>query len=82
MSASLGVIADTVAQKLVEKREDVDLRRTAIFSFYGGWYCGWFQHWLYNIAYTSLFGPSQALTNAVRKVAALTNTNTINLGGV
>ena len=39
-----GVIADTISQRIVEGKQEQNWKRTAVFAFYGGWYCGWFQH--------------------------------------
>ena len=64
-----GLLADLLVQLAVEKVEKVDWKRTATFSFYGGWYCGWVQHGLYNVVYRRLFGASTAVFNALRIVA-------------
>ena len=64
-----GVIADTISQRIVEGKQEQNYRRTAVFAFYGGWYCGWFQHALYNVGYARLFGLDTSLKNALRKVA-------------
>ena len=64
-----GVIADTISQRIVEGKQEQNWKRTAVFAFYGGWYCGWFQHALYNVGYAGLFGLDTSLKNAVRKVA-------------
>ena len=64
-----GVIADTISQRVVEGKPEQNWRRTAVFAFYGGWYCGWFQHALYNVGYARLFGLDTSLKNALRKVA-------------
>ncbi|CAH0379464.1 unnamed protein product [Pelagomonas calceolata] len=64
-----GVIADTISQRIVEGKQEQNWKRTAVFAFYGGWYCGWFQHALYNVGYARLFGLDTSLKNAVRKVA-------------
>ena len=64
-----GTIADALSQRVVEGRSEMDWKRTAVFAFYGGWYCGWFQHALYNVAYARLFGLDTSLVNAARKVA-------------
>lgn len=61
-----GSIADALSQAYEGER---DVKRNALFAFYGGWYCGWFQHGLYNIVYTRLFGAETTVLNAVRKVA-------------
>ena len=53
----------------MEKHTEIDWWRNAVFGFYGGWYCGCFQHGLYNVVYGRMFGPSQSLLNALRKVA-------------
>jgi len=68
--ASKGMAADLLVQWVVErkKRDRTDWKRTAVFSFYGGYYCGWFQHFLYNIVYRRMFGTSTALYNAARTV--------------
>ena len=47
-----GVIADTISQRIVEGKQEQNWKRTAVFAFYGGWYCGWFQHALYNVECT------------------------------
>ena len=64
-----GVIADTISQRIVEGKQEQNWKRTAVFAFYGGWYCGWFQHALYNVGYARLFGLDTSLKNALRKVA-------------
>ena len=66
-----GVIADTISQRIVEGKQEQNWKRTAVFAFYGGWYCGWFQHALYNVGYARLFGLLTSLKNAVRKVALI-----------
>lgn len=67
--AGKGVLADTISQRLVEGKAEHDWRRTAVFAFYGGWYCGWFQHALYNVGYARLFGLETSLRVALQKVA-------------
>mmetsp|Transcript_18030 Transcript_18030/g.72244 ORF Transcript_18030/g.72244 Transcript_18030/m.72244 type:complete len:199 (-) Transcript_18030:236-832(-) len=66
-----GAIADGLAQTVIEHHavDEIDVKRNALFAFYGGWYCGWAQHFVYNIVYTRLFGTSTSALNAVRKVA-------------
>ena len=59
-----GVIADTISQRIVEGKQEQNWKRTAVFAFYGGWYCGWFQHALYNVGYARLFGLDTSLKNA------------------
>mmetsp|Transcript_8506 Transcript_8506/g.26663 ORF Transcript_8506/g.26663 Transcript_8506/m.26663 type:complete len:226 (+) Transcript_8506:54-731(+) len=64
-----GCAADLISQRIVEGRSETDWKRTAVFAFYGGWYCGWFQHALYNVGYARLFGLDTSIKNALRKVA-------------
>ncbi len=42
------VLADIIAQKVIEKRESIDKRRTTIFATFGLVYLGGWQHFLFN----------------------------------
>lgn len=65
--------ADIFAQKVMEKREEMDWNRHAVFCVFGFTYLGAFQYWLYNIKFTQLCGPITAafghvLTSPVKVV--------------
>lgn len=63
-----GVIADLVAQKVVHKKEDVDLRRMAGMALFSGAYCGCAQHFVFNILFTRLLGAATTGVVAVKKM--------------
>eukprot|EP00420_Gonyaulax_spinifera_P014165 CAMPEP_0197916522 /NCGR_PEP_ID=MMETSP1439-20131203/82123_1 /TAXON_ID=66791 /ORGANISM="Gonyaulax spinifera, Strain CCMP409" /LENGTH=225 /DNA_ID=CAMNT_0043538551 /DNA_START=23 /DNA_END=700 /DNA_ORIENTATION=+ len=63
-----GSLSDVFAQKCLEGRAQVDVKRTAIYGGFGGWYCGWFQHFLYNIAYSKLFGRGKDWSTVCKKL--------------
>lgn len=43
--------ADIFAQKVVERRENIDWQRNAVYSTFGFAYLGCFQYYLYNIKF-------------------------------
>jgi len=49
--------ADLFAQKVVEKKEDTDWRRNALFTFWGFAYLGCFQYYLYNTVFVRMCAP-------------------------
>jgi hypothetical protein len=63
-------LSDIVAQKIVEDKENLDLKRTVVFASFGGWYGGWFQHYVYNLWYPMLFGRAATFWPTVKKIAA------------
>ncbi|KAF5841127.1 hypothetical protein DUNSADRAFT_14302 [Dunaliella salina] len=54
--------ADLIAQKVVERREEIDWRRQGLFAFFGFAYLGGFQYYLYNSFFASICKP---ITNVV-----------------
>ena len=52
--------ADVFAQKVVERKDDFDWTRHAVFCTFGFAYLGAFQYWLYNIQFTKWCGPLTA----------------------
>jgi len=52
--------ADAFAQKVVEGRRELDLRRHGMFCAFGFFYLGGFQYWLYNHAFVRLCAPLTA----------------------
>lgn len=46
--------ADAIAQTVVERSPQLDLRRSALFAFFGVSYIGGFQYFLYSIAFVRL----------------------------
>lgn len=49
--------ADIFAQKVIERRENMDWTRHAVFCTFGFAYLGGFQYYLYNIKFTQWCGP-------------------------
>lgn len=62
-----GSASDIVAQKVVEKRDKVNLGRNLGFALFSGAYTGLFQNLLYMHVYTRLFGTASTLAMAARK---------------
>ena len=54
--------------KATEEAEEINIRRNFAFALFSGVYLGCFQHVLYNIIFTRLFGASQSLKVAAKKV--------------
>lgn len=52
--------ADMFAQKVIERREEVDWKRHFIFVTFGFCYLGGFQYYLYNVKFTQLCAPLTA----------------------
>ncbi|KAJ9524495.1 hypothetical protein QJQ45_019552 [Haematococcus lacustris] len=52
--------ADLFAQKVVERKEDIDWRRNGLFTFFGFAYLGCFQYWLYNDLFVRMCRPITA----------------------
>ena len=52
--------ADLFAQKVLERREEIDWNRHIAFSAFGVIYLGGFQYWLYNIKFSQLCAPLTA----------------------
>lgn len=53
--------ADLFAQKILEKREEVDWRRHALFCSFGLGYLGCFQYFLYNKVFVRICAPITAV---------------------
>ena len=65
-----GSASDAVAQKVVEERETLDLRRNLAFATFSGAYLGIGQHLIYNVAFTRILGSGTDLLTGLKKVAA------------
>ena len=64
-----GGLSDIFAQKVVEAKEDLDLKRVLAYATFGGWYCGWAQHVIYNSWYPRFFGSAQSFWPVAKKVS-------------
>ncbi|CAE8621133.1 unnamed protein product [Polarella glacialis] len=53
-----GACCDVLAQTVVERRTEIDLRRCAGFALFSGCYTGLWQNFLYNRVYSVWFGVS------------------------
>lgn len=49
--------ADLFAQKVIEKKKEIDWTRHAVFCSFGFAYLGGFQYYLYNVKFTQWCGP-------------------------
>jgi len=56
-----GVLADTFAQKVVERRERIDHRRILAMALFSGTFCGCCYHYIFNIAFPRVFGTAKSL---------------------
>lgn len=65
-----GIIADTLAQKVIERRRDLDLRRMLAMALFSGTFCGCAYHVIFNTVFTRLWGTARSLSNLFAKVAA------------
>ena len=65
-----GVASDAVAQRVVEQKDTICVKRNLAFSVFSGAYLGCVQHHIYNITFTRLFGSSTAPLVALQKCAA------------
>ena len=76
-ATSKTVAADLVTQRFLEGKEEIDARRTALFTAFGFWYLGGFQYWLYVKCFGRLFpraasfGEHASLTARLRDTAGL-----------
>mmetsp|Transcript_8372 Transcript_8372/g.20845 ORF Transcript_8372/g.20845 Transcript_8372/m.20845 type:complete len:245 (-) Transcript_8372:771-1505(-) len=64
--------ADVFAQKIVEKREEIDWRRNAVFGAFGFAYLGVWQYYLYTNVFTRITPAIQAVVGPRGVGAALT----------
>lgn len=65
-----GSASDAVAQKVVEQKESIDVRRNLAFATFSGAYLGIGQHVVYNVAFTRIFGSGTDLLTGLKKVLA------------
>lgn len=65
-----GTFTDLIAQKVVERKEEVNIKRNVAFALWSGCYLGCVQHTVYNVVMTRLFGSSTTFYNAMRKTIA------------
>lgn len=49
--------ADLFAQKVIERKEEVDWKRHSVFCLFGFAYLGGFQYWLYNVMFVQICEP-------------------------
>jgi len=65
-----GVLADTFAQKVVERRERLDRPRVLAMALFSGAFCGCCYHYLFNVAFPRAFGAVKSLRSILVKTAA------------
>lgn len=63
------VSADIVAQKVIEKREKLDFKRTAVFFCFGALYSGLICNVLYSRIYPAVFATRSTKLNAILSAA-------------
>ena len=63
-----GTLSDLTAQKVIERRDRLNLRRSFAFACWGGFYLGCGQHVWYNLIFTRFFGAAQTTKATVQKV--------------
>lgn len=68
-SATKGIISDTFAQLVVEKKERLNARRTLAFALFGATYLGAYCHFKYDFLYTMLFGSAKSAAVIGMKMA-------------
>ena len=56
--------ADIFTQSILEKRPEVDLKRTSVFLTFGCIYQGFFQYFLWNIAFERIFPGASLVVNS------------------
>jgi protein Mpv17 len=61
--------ADLMIQKLVERRETIDKRRSLLFASFGLLYQGGFQYWMYNVLFERFLFPGKSARMIFAKVA-------------
>eukprot|EP00931_Biecheleriopsis_adriatica_P105833 TRINITY_DN80357_c0_g1_i1.p2 TRINITY_DN80357_c0_g1~~TRINITY_DN80357_c0_g1_i1.p2 ORF type:complete len:187 (-),score=41.23 TRINITY_DN80357_c0_g1_i1:47-607(-) len=65
-----GAASDFVAQKVIERKEELSLKRNCAFSLFSAAYLGIGQHYMYNVAFAKIFGTSMELRVGIQKVIA------------
>jgi hypothetical protein len=63
-------LADLMVQKMVERRDTVDKRRSALFFSFGLLYQGCFQYWMYNVLYEKVLFPGCSAKMTLAKIVA------------
>jgi len=64
-----GILADLLAQKVIEGRETVEKRRTLAIALFSGTFCGCVYYWIFNVAFERVFAPLAGLTTVLPRVA-------------
>jgi hypothetical protein len=66
-----GIVADTLAQKVIGRRQDPpDLRRTLAMALFSGTFCGCVYHSIFNVLFMRVWGTSSSLLTIASKAAA------------
>lgn len=63
-----GVFCDTIAQKVIERKEEWDVKRTAVLSFYGGCTEAPLAYFVYSVVFPRWF-PTKNLKNLLGMIA-------------
>eukprot|EP00404_Azadinium_spinosum_P002476 CAMPEP_0180421162 /NCGR_PEP_ID=MMETSP1036_2-20121128/3007_1 /TAXON_ID=632150 /ORGANISM="Azadinium spinosum, Strain 3D9" /LENGTH=213 /DNA_ID=CAMNT_0022426415 /DNA_START=198 /DNA_END=836 /DNA_ORIENTATION=+ len=64
-----GIIADTLAQKAIARREKVDGRQVLAMGLFSGCFTGCAYHFIFNVAFSRLWGASKSLSTVISKAA-------------
>eukprot|EP00440_Ansanella_granifera_P071506 gb/GFBE01077603.1/.p1 GENE.gb/GFBE01077603.1/~~gb/GFBE01077603.1/.p1 ORF type:complete len:245 (+),score=45.27 gb/GFBE01077603.1/:1-735(+) len=59
---------DFAAQRLIERREKINVPRMLAAGLFGGCYAGCVQHWIFNVAFTKLFGSGTCWRTGAKKM--------------
>lgn len=68
--ATKGFISDTIAQKAIERRKKLDVRRVMAMTLFSGCFTGCAYHVIFNIAFTRMFGSAKNFSTVLIKAAA------------
>mmetsp|Transcript_111919 Transcript_111919/g.239069 ORF Transcript_111919/g.239069 Transcript_111919/m.239069 type:complete len:267 (+) Transcript_111919:251-1051(+) len=64
-----GIIADTLAQKAIARREKVDGRQVLAMGLFSGCFTGCAYHFIFNVAFSRIWGASKSLSTVLSKAA-------------
>jgi len=68
--AAKGVLADLITQKAIERKGELDVRRTMGMAIFSGSFCGCAYHFIFNIAFPRIFGTGVCLATLAGRISA------------
>lgn len=62
-----GLLADLISQYFLERKKQLEPRRTLAVAIFSGAFCGCAYHWIFNVLYTRMYGTATSAGVVVAK---------------